>query len=266
MRALEINSEYFGISLLQLMENAGRQVAAEIGSRFKKDQSVVIFCGLGGNGGDGFVAARHLLSMGFGRIAVVLVGKGKDIVHESARLNWIALQSFGESIPIREALDVSGLPSVDVDVVVDALLGTGTKGNLKAPIAQFVEYINGMKAFKVAVDVPTGIDSDTGEVLGTAVKADVTVTFHRAKEGLAVAKKYVGELAVRDIGLPAELEMFAGPGDVVMATRIAGSDCAQRRFRKSHLHWWKRSLLWGTGFNVHGRTANGRRHSVYGFS
>ena len=220
MCALEVNAEYFGISLVQLMENAGRSVAAEIESRFKKEQSIVIFCGLGGNGGDGFVAARHLLSVGFARLALVLAGKGKDIAHEAAKLNWIALQSFGESIPIREASDVSGLPDVDVDVVVDALLGTGTKGNLKASLAQFVDYINGMKAFKVAVDVPTGIDSDTGEVLGVAVKADVTITFHKAKKGLEKSKKYVGELVVRNIGLPSELETFAGPGDVLLATRI----------------------------------------------
>jgi NAD(P)H-hydrate epimerase len=79
MRAIETNAEYFGISLLQLMENAGRNIAAKINADFTKDKRVIIFCGLGGNGGDGFVAARHLLSMGFCRVAVVLVGKGKDI-------------------------------------------------------------------------------------------------------------------------------------------------------------------------------------------
>ena len=83
MRALEINAEYFGVSLLQLMENAGRNVALEIASRFSREQKIAIFCGLGGNGGDGFVAARHLLSMGF-KVSVILAGKGKDITHEAA--------------------------------------------------------------------------------------------------------------------------------------------------------------------------------------
>ena len=220
MRALEVNAEYFGISLLQLMENAGRNIAAEIDSRFKKDQRIAIFCGLGGNGGDGFVAARHLLSMGFSRVAVVLAGKGKDIAHEAALANWVALQRLGESIPIKEITDASDLPAVEVDVVVDALLGTGTKGKLKAPISGFVDHINSVKAFKIAVDVPTGIDSDTGDVLGNAVKADVTVTFHKPKKGLEVAKKFVGELIVRDIGLPLELEAFAGPGDVLLVTKM----------------------------------------------
>ena len=82
-----------------------------------------------------------------------------------------------------EVTDSSAIPKVAADIVIDALLGTGTKGKLKPPILQVVDYINSLNAFKIAVDVPTGIDSDTGEVLGTAVKADLTVTFHKAKMG-----------------------------------------------------------------------------------
>jgi hydroxyethylthiazole kinase-like uncharacterized protein yjeF len=218
MRALETNAEYFGISLLQLMENAGRNIAAEVGLRFTKGQKVVIFCGLGGNGGDGFVAARHLLAHGF-NVSVVLAGRGRNICHEAAIQNWCALQSLRESIPIQSVTDSSSIPNVDADVVVDALLGTGTKGKLRPPITQIVEYINGMEAFKIAVDVPTGIDSDSGELLGNAVNADVTITFHKLKIGLLVAKKYVGELFVRDIGLPEDMAKFAGPGDVLMVRK-----------------------------------------------
>jgi NAD(P)H-hydrate epimerase len=218
MRTLEINAEYFGISLLQLMENAGRNVAAEIASRFSRERKIIIFCGLGGNGGDGFVAARHLLALGF-RVSVVLAGKGADIRHEAALKNWQALQALRSNIPVQEVTDSALIPKVDAEIVVDALLGTGTKGQLKPPIAQLVEYINTLSAFKVAVDVPTGIDSDTGEVLGKAVKADLTVTFHKAKTGLYNAKKYVGELIVSEIGLPETLEKFAGPGDVVLVRK-----------------------------------------------
>jgi hydroxyethylthiazole kinase-like uncharacterized protein yjeF len=219
MRALETNSEYFGISLLQLMENAGRNVAIEVASRFKKDQRVVIFCGLGGNGGDGIVAARHLLSMGFSKIAVIVAGKSGDINHEAAKENWAALQPFVESIVIHEVVDAAEVENVEADVVVDALLGTGTKGKLRPPVSKFVAIINSMKAFKVSVDVPTGIDSDTGDVLGEAVKADLTVTFHRGKSGFRAAKAYTGKLVVTDIGLPQELDEFAGPGDVQLVTK-----------------------------------------------
>jgi hydroxyethylthiazole kinase-like uncharacterized protein yjeF len=218
MRALEANAEYFGVSLLQLMENAGRNVALEIAARCPQEQKVVIFCGLGGNGGDGFVAGRHLLARGF-RVSIVLAGKGRDIRHEAAVQNWWALQPLRESIPVYEVTDSSAIPDLAADAVVDALLGTGTKGKLKPPITQIVDYINGLEAFKIAVDVPTGIDSDTGDVLGSAVKADVTVTFHKAKTGLLNAKKHVGELVVRDIGVPRELETFAGPGDVFLVNK-----------------------------------------------
>ena len=101
MHALETNAEYFGISLLQLMENAGRNVAVEIASRFPKGRRVAVFCGLGGNGGDGFVAARHLLSMGF-KVTVILAGRARDISHEAALKNWSALQFLHESIPVYE--------------------------------------------------------------------------------------------------------------------------------------------------------------------
>jgi ADP-dependent NAD(P)H-hydrate dehydratase / NAD(P)H-hydrate epimerase len=218
MRALEINAQYFGMSLLQLMENAGRSIAQQTIARFEKNRQAVIFCGLGGNGGDGFVAARHLLATDF-EVTVILVGKARDITHESALVNWNVLQSLQGEATLIEALDSALIPKISAGVVIDALLGTGTKGKLKPPISKAVDYMNSLNACRIAVDVPTGIDSDTGEVLGTAVKADLTVTFHKAKTGLEKAKKYTGEVVVADIGLPAEFERFAGPGDVSLVTK-----------------------------------------------
>ncbi len=218
MRSLEVNAEYYGISLLQLMENAGCNIAQETILRFPKKRKIAIFCGLGGNGGDGFVAARHLLGAGY-EVNVILVGKSSDISHEAALQNWLILQPLQDKISLHEVPDSSAIPPVSADVVIDALLGTGTKGQLKPPITQVVDYINSLNANKLSVDVPTGIDSDTGEVLGTAVKADFTVTFHKEKMGLRKAKKYVGELVVKDIGLPKEIEQYAGPGDVYLAKK-----------------------------------------------
>jgi len=218
MRALELNAKYFGVPPLLLMENAGHNVALEIASRFKPDKSVAIFCGLGGNGGDGFVAARHLSSVGF-KVTVVLAGKAKEISHKAALENWNALQFLKESISIHEVHDSSLIPDLTVEIVVDAILGTGTKGKLKPPISHLVEKINMQSAFRVAVDVPTGVDSDTGEILGTAVKANLTITFHKTKKGFENAREYIGELIVKDIGLPKEFERFAGPGDVLLVTK-----------------------------------------------
>ena len=141
MRALEVNAEYFGISLLQLMENAGRNVAAEVACRFPDKKRITVFCGLGGNGGDGFVAARHLVSLGF-HVTVILAGRGRDIGHEAALKNWTALEFLRDSIPIHEVTDSSLIPKVEAEIVIDALLGVGTKGKLHPPILQRVGSIN----------------------------------------------------------------------------------------------------------------------------
>jgi NAD(P)H-hydrate epimerase len=217
MQALEVNAEYFGVSRLLLMENAGHSVALEVSSRFKPPKTVAVFCGLGGNGGDGFVVARHLSSMGF-TVEVILAGKATDIADQTALENWQSLRFLSETVTRCEVSDSTLIPEVDVDIVVDALLGTGSRGTLRPPILQMVEQINRLKAFRVAVDIPTGVDADTGETLGDAVKADLTVTFYGTKLGLGRAKKYIGELVVRDIGLPDEFERFAGPGDVMLVT------------------------------------------------
>jgi len=219
MRTLELNAEYYGISRLQLMENAGRNVAVEVASRFKPDDGkIVIFCGLGGNGGDGFVAARHLVCLGYG-VDLILAGRSRDITSGEAERNWHALKSFKRSIDLYEAQDSSQLREVEAQVVIDALLGIGLEGPPRPPVSQMVRQINDMKAVKIAVDVPTGINSDSGEVLGEAVKADMTITFHKAKPGLLRAKEYVGELIVRHIGLPQEIERFAGPGDALIVRK-----------------------------------------------
>ena len=219
MRALETNAEYFGISRLQLMENAGSRIADQIASRFKPAKTrIAVFCGLGGNGGDGFVAARHLLSQGF-QIEVVLAGKPTDITSQESRTNFNALQCLAGKINIHETADSSLIPDVKADVIVDALIGIGLKGAPRPPTSQLIVRINTMKGFKVAVDVPSGINSDTGEAFGEIIKADLTITFHKPKQGLEKASEYVGELVVTGIGLPEELEDFAGPGDVEKVTK-----------------------------------------------
>ena len=225
MQALEMNAEYFGISRLQLMENAGRNVAVEVSSRFRpKDARVAVFCGLGGNGGDGFVAARHLACMGF-KVEVILAGRASQIINEEAEKNWEALEPLRDSVALHEVYDSSLIPKVEAQVLIDALLGTGLAGPPRPPVSQLITQVNEADAFRVAVDLPSGIDSDSGKVLGEAVKADVTVTFHKPKPGLLKAKKHVGELVVKHIGLPSEIERFAGPGDVstVLKPRAAES-------------------------------------------
>lgn len=204
MRVLDLNCEYFGLSRLQLMENAGRSVAEEIKKRFEGGK-VAIFAGTGNNGGDGFVCARHL--EGF-EVEVYLVSR--EIRSEIARRNLEILERAGYKI--RE------IGETDAEVIVDALLGTGLKGRPRADYARAIEIINSTKAFKVAVDVPSGLDSDTGSY-EIAVKADLTVTFHKLKPGILKAKEICGEVVVKDIGIPRAFESLCGIGDVVETYR-----------------------------------------------
>jgi len=198
------------------MENAGRNIADEIATRFKPNKTkIAIFCGLGGNGGDGFTAARHLQSRGF-TVEVFLAGRLNEITDNEAQTNLSAMKRLKGYLTLHEIYDSSLIPDIKAQVVVDALLGIGLKGAPRPPIRQLVTKINETKAFCIAVDVPTGIDSDSGEVLGEVIEADLTVTFHKPKPGLEKAKKYTGEVVVADIGLPTQFEHFSGPGDVQM--------------------------------------------------
>jgi NAD(P)H-hydrate epimerase len=117
------------------------------------------------------------------------------------------------SVNIEECGDSSLINRTQSDVLVDAVLGTGAKGKLRQPMLRAVQAINESGGFKVAVDVPTGIDSDSGDTLGDAVRANLTVTFHAGKPGLTKAREFCGEINVVDIGIPPEASIYVGPGD-----------------------------------------------------
>jgi len=229
MRAVEMNAEYLGVSRLQLMENAGRAIAKAVTRRFGPKSRVAIICGSGGNGGDGFVAARHLAGAGYG-VDVVLLGSSRGIRSKEALANWRALRQMRSSVHIREVHDSAEIGPLEADVVVDALIGTGVKGALVSPFREMVQSINESRGFKIAVDVPTGVESDTGAVHGAAVKADLTLTFHKPKAGFKKARKHLGELMVHPIGVPPEAELFAGPGDVYLVSKRRPPDAHKGDF------------------------------------
>ncbi len=221
MYIVEENARALGISSLQMMEVAGKSIADVVAKYVGYGKKIVVVCGLGNNGGDGFVAARYLSCRGYD-VSVALLGDPKDIRTDEARRNWSILQlmNYIEKVVIKEVDDLPVLKSllVNADCVVDAILGIGVRGTVRGLYAKCIELINSIREERkipiVSVDVPSGLSADTGEVLGQAVKATVTVTFHKVKEGLLKAKEYCGDVIVVDIGIPLEAELLVGPGDV----------------------------------------------------
>lgn len=217
MMVIDSNAESMGIPKASLMENAGRCVAHNI-SKISKPCRVAIFAGTGGNGGDGFVAARHLLNMGF-EVEVFLLANPSKIKSMEAQTNWVALECMDldlSQLKIKIIEDSSHLEKIDAKIIVDAILGTGIKGKLKEPVSSAIDIINEAKGTKVAVDVPSGLDPLTGDVHDKAVMADTTITFHKKKIGLKKADpRYLGKLVVCDIGIPWEVEIIVGPGDLL---------------------------------------------------
>jgi len=211
---IELNSEYLGVTHLQLMEAAGCGIAREVASRARTRANlrIDVFAGPGKNGGDSLSAARHLASQGF-HVKVTLVGKSRDVTDLAAKQQLNSILQMKDSIVLEEVQDSSQLRSVQSDLIIDGLLGTGVKGDLRQPVLGAVNMINASKGFKIAVDLPSGLDSDTGEPHGEAVRADLTITLHRKKLGLLKNPGHTGELIVLSIGIPLEAETYAGPGD-----------------------------------------------------
>ena len=192
-----------GVKSLTLMEAAGKAVAEAVMERYYQ-RSVLVLCGPGNNGGDGFVVARLALLAGW-PIQVVLVGEAAELQGD-ARLFFEVFVRLGGDVTVASeprALREAVQRLKTCDTLVDALLGTGFSGALRQPYADAVAAMPGV--YTVAVDVPSGLDAETGAGANACVRADVTVTFHAAKPGLLIedARLKTGRLVVADIGIPA---------------------------------------------------------------
>ncbi|MCH8022452.1 MAG: NAD(P)H-hydrate epimerase [Thaumarchaeota archaeon] len=213
MKKIEQKASEMGIPPILLMENAGRSVADLILNRFPNltNKSICIVCGTGNNGGDGFVASRHLAVYG-AKINVILLGIEDSIKTAEAQSSWRQIKAMTRTISTHvldkedRINDVKPLV-VNAEIVVDAVLGTGVEGNLRPMAARAIELINSSSAYKISVDIPSGLDPLTGVVHDIAVEADVTVTFHKRKIGLEGRKKQTGEVVVSLIGIPIEAEI-----------------------------------------------------------
>lgn len=204
-----------GIPGVVLMENAGLRVLEAIREIIghPRGKKVVIFAGKGNNGGDGFVVARHLLNEG-SEVKVLLFADICEITGD-AKVNLNILQSMGQkifSINSPNSLNIVRLAVTYTDLVVDAIFGTGFKGRVPEHHANVIDIINASEKPVVSVDIPSGLEANTGRVNGACVRAASTVTFAYAKIGLLVRQgpEYTGKLTVADISIPPDMAARQG--------------------------------------------------------
>ncbi len=188
-----------------MMENAGaaavRRLVDKVGDISSK--KVLVFAGLGNNGGDALVISRHLAGYG-ATVTLVLLGSQDKIKTKESRWNWQLLEKMSS---VNLITGEKNQYSFDADIIVDGILGTGIAGTIREPYASAISFINKSKAFKLAVDVPSGLDPDTGNIANICVKADITVTFHKMKIGMPKRKDMCGQIFVEKIGIPPEAEV-----------------------------------------------------------
>jgi ADP-dependent NAD(P)H-hydrate dehydratase / NAD(P)H-hydrate epimerase len=219
MTGADLKAQKLGVPGQRLMEHAGTAVAAavkalaEATARWRRGP-ILILCGPGNNGGDGFVAARHLARAGADVIAVLVSSAAQPSTPDAER-NWNRLdrEPRMRRIHVSTGLELKVLGK-DIDrasIVVDALLGTGVHGELRDPVRSAVELVLRARAAKVpivAVDTPTAVDLTSGDPSEPVVRADLTVTFHRPKTGLLTRRgaALAGKVLVAPIGIPREAD------------------------------------------------------------
>ncbi|HVB87984.1 MAG TPA: NAD(P)H-hydrate dehydratase [Candidatus Dormibacteraeota bacterium] len=214
-----LTTERAGTPSLTLMENAGRGVADFIRSQLPllARREILVLCGKGNNGGDGFVVARHLQEMG-AKPVVYFFASPQEAKGEAATNLALWRETVGKfiAVPDEAALDSANLDFSERAIIVDALLGTGVRGSVEGLLRSVIEKISARQASVpvISVDIPSGLDADTGEICGVAVHADYTVTFTAPKLGFfyGAAAEYQGQLVVREIGSPPELIEEVGGG------------------------------------------------------
>ena len=207
MMQIEENGHQMGFLRKFMMENAGAAAVKRLVEKFGdvKSKNILVFAGLGNNGGDGLVIARHLSGHGL-NVTVFLLGEPDNIRSEECSWNWNLLEKM-KSVKLLTGGSLDDLNNLEFDIIIDGILGTGISGEIKEPQSSAITFINKSNAFKLTVDVPSGVDPDTGNKNSPHVVADITVTFHRMKVGMPKRKDVCGEIFVEKIGIPPEAEI-----------------------------------------------------------
>lgn len=196
MKEIEHRAAEGGLSYDEMMENAGCAAARTLFEHVPHLRTLAVFCGRGNNGGDGFVVAREAAARG-ARVLVILTdgGPATDCAKNAfARMNLPAAELSALSAAEREFVKTA-------DAAADAVTGTGFRGELRERAAEAARMMNEARGFVLALDVPTGVETDTGRAAAGAVRAAATVTFHDEKPCHALARGFCGEVVTADIGI-----------------------------------------------------------------
>ena len=187
-----------------MMENAGAAAVRRLIEKFGNVESknILIFAGLGNNGGDGLVMARHLAGH-TANVTVLLLGTPDKIKTEESSWNWSILEKMPS---VKLIFGTTFNFDFKPDIIIDGILGTGITGEIREPYTSAINYINETNCFKFAVDVPSGLDPQTGETANIYTKCDMTITFHKMKQGIPKRKDLTGDLFAEKIGIPPEAE------------------------------------------------------------
>lgn len=207
-----IGHSKFGVKKVLMMENAGFGVADFIIKKFKNKSisklKILAICGSGNNGGDAMVTARHLTCSNI-NLKVIFLGNPSSIKTEEALTNFEIISKMNKTIEliISSKVDTKVKKQIlNADIIIDGIFGTGIKGEIQDPHLSVIKLINKSKAYIIAVDIPSGLNPNTGEITSNVIRANTTITFHRIKLGLLTNKKYTGNLILKKIGIPIEAE------------------------------------------------------------
>ncbi|MGF1726344.1 NAD(P)H-hydrate dehydratase [Photobacterium nomapromontoriensis] len=216
------------LEMYQLMERAGAAVFAQLGHYYPQFRQILICCGGGNNGGDGYVVARLARQAGYS-VTLWQLGNSEQLVGDAAKARDAWLADGGTINAPAEAIPET------VDVIVDALLGTGLAGSVRSDVGKLITMINRRSVPVVAVDIPSGLCANTGRVLGEVILAAVTVTFIGCKQGLMTgqAARYIGQLVFAGLGVSAVFDHLCLPA----VRRVTATDvdrCLPPRSRTAH--------------------------------
>jgi len=232
---LDANSASLGIPNGYLMECAGLQATNKIYEQYKlnSNSSVVIMCGIGNNGGDGLCIARHLATRGV-FVNVLLLGDPIHIRTEESRLNWELVNTLSFKIRAFSIKNINQLKTlcksnffINAKIIIDAMLGTGVTGKIRDPVSTAIDIVNQSNLPKISIDVPSGMDPDTGKSTDKSVNCDLCITFHAKKKGFANLNAWVVP-----IGIPLEASLFIGDGDLQLATKKRKNDFHKGQYGK----------------------------------